>query len=116
MEPTFFQYGGWNIANSRTGPNLILHRMSEKCRLATEARAFAKANSIALIDGPKLTQMIASVQQNGNMQVQQEVARACPKCGSEMVQRVAKKGPHPGKEFWDCSKFPDCRGVVSPGG
>jgi restriction system protein len=80
------------------------------------ASDFAKANSIALIDGPKLTQMIASVQQSGNMQTQQEVARACPKCGSEMVLRVAKKGPHSGKKFWGCSKFPGCRGVVSAGG
>jgi restriction system protein len=36
----------------------------------SEAREFAKANSIALIDGLKLTQMIASVQQSGNMQAQ----------------------------------------------
>ena len=82
----------------------------------SEAREFAKANSIALIDGPKLTQMIASVQQSGNMQAQPEVARACPKCGSEMVLRVAKKGAHSGKKFWGCSKFPDCKGVVSAGG
>ena len=82
----------------------------------SEARDFAKANAIALINGPKLTQMIASVQQSGNVQAQPEVARACPKCGSEMVLRVAKKGPHSGEKFWGCSKFPDCRGVVSPGG
>jgi restriction system protein len=79
----------------------------------SEASDFAKANSVELIDGPKLTQMIASVQQSGNMQAQPEVVRACPKCGSEMVLRVAKKGPHSGKRFWGCSKFPDCRGVVS---
>jgi len=79
----------------------------------SEAREFGKANAIALIDGPKLTQMIASVQQGGNMRAQPEVARACPRCGSEMVLRVAKKGPHSGKEFWGCSKFPGCRGVVS---
>jgi restriction system protein len=82
----------------------------------SEAMEFAKANSITLIDGSKLTQMIASVQQSGNMQAQQEVARACPKCGSEMVLRLAKKGPHSGKKFWGCSKFPDCRGVVSAEG
>ena len=79
----------------------------------SEAMEFAKANSIALIDAPKLTQMIASVQQSGNMQTQQEVVRACPKCGSEMVLRVAKKGPNSGKKFWGCSKFPGCRVVVS---
>jgi len=50
-----------------------------------EAMEFAKANAIALIDGPKLTQMIAAVQQSGNMQAQPEVARASPKCGSEIV-------------------------------
>jgi restriction system protein len=82
----------------------------------SEARVFAKANAIALIDGPKLTQMIASVQQSGNMQTQQEVARICPKCGKEVVLRVAKKGAYSGKKFWGCSKFPDCRGVVSAGG
>jgi restriction system protein len=76
----------------------------------SEAMEFAKANAIALIDGPKLAQMIASVQQSGNMQAQPEVARACPKCGSEMVLREAKKGADSGKKFWGCSKFPDCRG------
>ena len=82
----------------------------------SEAREFAKANSIALIEGPKLTQMIASVQQSGNIQAQPEAFRACPKCGSEMVLRVAKKGPHSGKKFWGCSKYPECRGLVSAGG
>jgi restriction system protein len=82
----------------------------------SEAREFAKANAIALIDGPKLTQMFASVQQSGKMQARPEVARACPKCGSEMVLRVAKKGPHSGEKFWSCSKFPGCRGVVSAEG
>ena len=82
----------------------------------SEVREFAKANSIALIDAPKLKQMIASVQQSGNMQAQPEVARACPKCGSEVGLRVAKKGPHSGKKFWGCSKYPDCQGVVSAEG
>jgi restriction system protein len=81
-----------------------------------EASDFAKANAIALIDGPKLTQLIASVQQSENMQAQPEVARACPKCGSEMLLRVAKKGPHSGKKFWGCSKFSECRGVASAEG
>ncbi len=82
----------------------------------SEASDFAKANSVELIDGPKLTQMIAAVQQSGNMNAPPEAVRACPKCGSEMVLRVANKGPHSGKKFWGCSKFPDCRGVVSVGG
>ena len=37
----------------------------------------------------------------------------CPKCHETMVKRSAKKGDAAGKEFWGCSKFPKCRGVVS---
>lgn len=80
-----------------------------------EAIEFARAKSIALIDGPQLTRMIASVQQSGDMQAQPEAARTCPKCGSAMVLRVARKGPYAGKKFWGCSKFPDCRGLVYAG-
>ena len=38
---------------------------------------------------------------------------ACPKCNSEMVKRVAKKGQQQGQTFFGCSQFPKCRGVVN---
>lgn len=38
---------------------------------------------------------------------------ACPKCGSPMVLREAKKGPNAGNKFWGCSRFPQCRGIVT---
>jgi Nuclease-related domain/Topoisomerase DNA binding C4 zinc finger len=37
----------------------------------------------------------------------------CPRCGGVMVLRIAKKGENVGKEFWGCSQFPKCRGVVT---
>jgi len=37
----------------------------------------------------------------------------CPKCASPMVKRVAKGGQLAGKEFWGCSRFPECRGMLS---
>ena len=37
----------------------------------------------------------------------------CPKCNSEMVKRVAKKGARQGQTFFGCSQFPKCRGVVN---
>jgi restriction system protein len=82
------------------------------CGFTSEAREFAKSISITLIDGPRLTRMIASVQQRGSIQAQPESARACPKCGSEMVLRVAKKGQYAGKKFWGCSKYPECNGLI----
>ena len=36
----------------------------------------------------------------------------CPKCNAAMVKRISKKGDNAGKEFWGCSKFPKCRGVL----
>jgi len=36
----------------------------------------------------------------------------CPKCGSEMVLRTAKRGDNQGGKFWGCSKYPECRGVL----
>ena len=33
----------------------------------------------------------------------------CPKCGSELVFRTAKKGANAGNQFYGCSAFPKCR-------
>jgi len=37
----------------------------------------------------------------------------CPKCGSEMILRTAKKGDNQGGKFWGCSKYPECRGIIN---
>jgi len=36
---------------------------------------------------------------------------ACPKCGEPMFLRTARKGRHPGSQFWGCPKFPACKGT-----
>lgn len=35
----------------------------------------------------------------------------CPKCGSPMVKRIARRGRHSGSEFWGCSRWPGCSSV-----
>ncbi len=37
--------------------------------------------------------------------------RKCPKCGSSMVVRTAKRGAGAGNQFWGCSAYPKCRVV-----
>ena len=37
---------------------------------------------------------------------------ACPECGKAMVLRTAQKGKSAGKQFWGCSGYPDCKGLV----
>jgi predicted RNA-binding Zn-ribbon protein involved in translation (DUF1610 family) len=36
----------------------------------------------------------------------------CPKCGGTMVLRTAKNGANQGGQFWGCSNYPRCRGIV----
>jgi restriction system protein len=33
----------------------------------------------------------------------------CPKCGSKLVEKIAKKGPMEGSRFLGCSNYPTCR-------
>ena len=37
----------------------------------------------------------------------------CPKCGAVMIKRKAAKGANVGKEFYGCSNYPKCRGIVN---
>jgi predicted RNA-binding Zn-ribbon protein involved in translation (DUF1610 family) len=37
----------------------------------------------------------------------------CPKCGASMVLRTAKKGAHSGSQFYGCSRYPECKGIVN---
>lgn len=37
----------------------------------------------------------------------------CPKCGAEMIKRVATKGANAGNTFYGCSNFPKCRGIIN---
>lgn len=37
----------------------------------------------------------------------------CPRCGSSMIRRTARRGRRPGNTFWGCSRFPQCRGSRS---
>ena len=41
-------------------------------------------------------------------------AVVCPRCGAPMVLRVARRGAHAGEQFYGCSRYPQCRGILSP--
>lgn len=40
---------------------------------------------------------------------QQRQDNSCPKCGKPMTLRTTKNGDNPGKQFWGCTGFPQCR-------
>lgn len=37
----------------------------------------------------------------------------CPQCGKPMALRTAKTGKNAGKQFWGCTAYPECKGVVN---
>jgi four helix bundle suffix protein len=36
----------------------------------------------------------------------------CPRCGKPMALRTARQGQNVGRQFWGCSAYPDCTGVI----
>ncbi|WP_201605058.1 nuclease-related domain-containing protein [Psychrobacter sp. JCM 18903] len=55
---------------------------------------------------------LKAVEQTNHTAITEQVP-ACPRCQAAMVKRVAKKGQHQGKDFFGCSQFPKCWGVVN---
>ena len=46
------------------------------------------------------------------MQASNAGAPVCPKCGKPMLRRMQKKGRGQGREFWGCSDYPNCNGLL----
>jgi very-short-patch-repair endonuclease len=49
---------------------------------------------------------IAEATDNSNTEA---LVPICPKCGGELIERVATKGQYAGQKFWGCSNFPKCK-------
>jgi restriction system protein len=81
-----------------------------------DAVELARGSSIALIDGPRLMQLITFQQQSGYRQAEQEAAQTSPRHGSGMVPRVAGKGPYGRKAIHVRLRSPECRSLVAAGG
>ncbi|MBB87302.1 MAG: restriction endonuclease [Xanthomonadales bacterium] len=73
---------------------------------------FAKGRNIRLVDAHRLVQSsdrtIKTVELNSS-----SAKPTCPKCGSSMIKRTAKRGANIGSDFWGCSRYPQCRGTTS---
>lgn len=76
-------------------------------KFTQQAIDFASDKPVTLIDGNELLSLIHEVQTEPKVEtVKQNV---CPRCGSELVERQAKRGAHAGNAFLGCSAFPKCR-------
>lgn len=84
-----------------------------------DAESFASGRNIKLVAGAELCQLLAKGKQviaPATIPMAedrpQRLSPACPRCGSEMKVREAKKGPAAGNKFYGCSKYPACRGTL----
>ncbi|MDO8332769.1 MAG: restriction endonuclease [Pseudomonas sp.] len=92
-----------------------------------EAKAFASGRNIRLVEGAELNRWIAVSRGTQSAPPVRALAQTslvpvpvqlmslpyCPICRSAMQKRTAKRGANMGKEFWGCSQYPGCRGIVS---
>jgi restriction system protein len=76
-----------------------------------DAMTFARSKPLELVDGRALAKLVEGVQTSKTSPQHKPATPACPKCGGEMVQRVAKRGANAGKSFWGCLRYPTCTGV-----
>jgi restriction system protein len=85
-----------------------------------DAKAFAEGRNIELLDGDALMQLLEAYGPAVNAETKQtpvvstppSAAPACPRCGAQMLKRVASKGANAGQAFWGCARFPSCRGTM----
>jgi len=79
-----------------------------------EAKRFAEGRSIELLGTDTLLELVKVT--GGEvpefpLRSNNASKHACPQCSSPMVLRTARRGNHPGKRFWGCSRYPGCKGV-----
>jgi hypothetical protein len=80
-----------------------------------DAKALAARNRIHLVDETELLSMLQSLDLPDDPELQACLTnpdKCCPKCGKEMKLRTAKSGPNPGGQFWGCSSYPRCIGLL----
>lgn len=79
----------------------------------TEARAFATANRITLIDGTLFLAMLTRLPEVAQMRLLafategQWTTPSCPSCGVKMTPREGSRG-----KFWGCVGYPRCRSTL----
>ena len=97
-----------NIAIDKGNLNSILYGDAAKSKLKRDDNwewSYNNTNS-----GQSQNQ---NVNTKENFKKEDEALPTCPKCGSSMRKRQARKGRFRGKYFYGCSNYPVCHGIVN---
>lgn len=78
-----------------------------------QAIEFAMSNkAIFVINGAELAAMISGKKVTPKKRTK-NLERSCPICSGAMVKRKARQGRFSGKDFWGCTNYPRCKGIVN---
>jgi restriction system protein len=85
-----------------------------------DAVEFAAGRNVRLIAGDELHGLIREARAAAPLPAGTTTAvagpastKGCPRCGSPMVKRQAKRGASSGQAFYGCSRYPACKGTLS---
>jgi len=98
-------------------------------RYTSDALSFAEGKPLELIDQGGFLNLVRGFQKelqrhygvqpaNDHTDVEAKTMAAtavpprCPICRSPMRLRTARRGKNAGSQFWGCSRFPDCHGIL----
>ena len=94
-----------------------MHEINSKldpADISSEKEMMSKAEGILKLNQKNPTDYLTKFERmivdndKGNAEIPK-----CPKCGAPMVKRIAKKGMNAGREFYGCSRYPECNGIVN---
>lgn len=85
-----------------------------------DAIDFAEGRNVRLIEGEELHAMVREARASKPLPTGMTssvtgsaAAPGCPRCGSPMVRRTAKRGASAGQAFYGCSRYPACKGTLT---
>jgi hypothetical protein len=83
-----------------------------------DAKQLADKHGIEIVNEADLAAMLDQTDARFDpeaLEILNDTRKYCPKCGSELVIRTARKGIGAGRQFWGCSTYPRCRYILREG-
>lgn len=103
-------------SRSQSTDQPLMHALGERARAARDLEilgiAVPPVTPIALGAKPRpAPARVAPAPPPTMSKTTSSKAPSCPRCGSLMLRRTARRGARAGRQFWGCSRYPSCTGT-----